>query len=133
MPNMMAALPNVGGALCSTPQSLAVAHYQSNVQTRKPLKFAGVPQTPESIPAASGPKFAILWGHVEDILLLNKYFSIVDTCLSCEDSARQLCDGAQMAIFCVVFASCISSEPCAAHFRPPFYIHTKATPHVEVW
>jgi len=27
MPNVMAALPHVGGALCSTPQSLADAHY----------------------------------------------------------------------------------------------------------
>jgi len=27
MPNMMAALSNIGGALCSTPQSLADAHY----------------------------------------------------------------------------------------------------------
>jgi len=27
MPNLMAALPNIGGALCSTPQSLADAHY----------------------------------------------------------------------------------------------------------
>jgi len=27
MPNVMAALPNTGGALCSTPHSLADAHY----------------------------------------------------------------------------------------------------------
>jgi len=27
IPNVMAALPNIGGALCSTPQSLADAHY----------------------------------------------------------------------------------------------------------
>ena len=27
MPNVMAALPNIGGALCSTPQSLADAHF----------------------------------------------------------------------------------------------------------
>jgi len=27
MPNLMVALPNVAGALCSTPQSLADAHY----------------------------------------------------------------------------------------------------------
>jgi len=27
MPNLMAALPNIGGALCSTPQSLADDHY----------------------------------------------------------------------------------------------------------
>ena len=27
MPNVMVALPNIGGALCSTPQSLAHVHY----------------------------------------------------------------------------------------------------------
>jgi len=27
-----------------------------------------------------------------------------------------------MAIFGIIFASCISSEPRAAHFRPVFYI-----------
>ena len=27
MPNLMVALPNIGGALCSTPKSLADAHY----------------------------------------------------------------------------------------------------------
>jgi len=32
MPDVMAALPNVGGALCSTPQTLADAHYSSAVQ-----------------------------------------------------------------------------------------------------
>jgi len=34
MPNVMAALPNIGGALCLTPQSFAdaVAHYYSGVQ-----------------------------------------------------------------------------------------------------
>jgi len=48
-------------------------------------------------------------------------------------SPTKLCDGAQMAIFCIIFASCISSEPRAAHFRPAFYIRTKATPCVEVW
>jgi len=32
MTNVMAALPNIGGALCSTPQRLADAHYYSAVQ-----------------------------------------------------------------------------------------------------
>jgi len=32
MSNVMAALPNIGGALCSTPQSFAVTHYYSAVQ-----------------------------------------------------------------------------------------------------
>jgi len=31
-----------------------------------------------------------------------------------------LCDGEQMANFRVIFASCIYSEPRAAHFRPAF-------------
>ena len=30
--NVMVALPNIGGALCSTPQSLADAHYFTAVQ-----------------------------------------------------------------------------------------------------
>jgi len=32
MPNVMAALPNIGGALCRTPQSLADADYLTAVQ-----------------------------------------------------------------------------------------------------
>jgi len=32
----------------------------NEAKTRKPLKFAGVPQTNELISAASGPKFSIL-------------------------------------------------------------------------
>ena len=44
-------------------------------KTRNPLKLAGVPQTNETISAASRPKFIILWGHLEEILLLNKFFS----------------------------------------------------------
>ena len=43
-------------------------------KTQNPLKFVGVPQTPEPISAATGPKFVILWGHVDEVLLLNKYF-----------------------------------------------------------
>ena len=43
-------------------------------KTRNPLKFAGVPQTTGPISAASGLKFTILWEHVGEILLLNKFF-----------------------------------------------------------
>jgi len=78
MPNVMAALPNIGGAFCSTPQGLDDAHYYSAVQynaakTRNPLELAGVSQTNETISAASMQKFAILWGHVGDVLLFNKF------------------------------------------------------------
>jgi len=73
-------MPNVMAALCSMPQSLADAQYRSAVQQHaKPveLKFAGVPQTNETISAVSRPKFTILWGHVEEILLLNKFFQLL--------------------------------------------------------
>ena len=44
-------------------------------KTQNLLKLPGVPQTNEMISAASGPKFTILWGHVEEILLLNRFLS----------------------------------------------------------
>jgi len=59
-------------------------------------KFAGEPQTRQQIPAVSRPKFTILSGHVEEVLLFNKFFPTVDTCLSSEDIARHSC---AMAIF----------------------------------
>ena len=62
--------------------------------------------------------------YYEDMLrtywCLTSYFPIVDTCLSCEDMARQSCAMVPRWRF---FASCICSEPRArraAHFRPAF-------------
>jgi len=91
-------------------------------KTRNPLKLAGVPQTNETISAASGPKFTILWGHVEEILLLNKFFfPFVNTCLSCKDIARQSCGMVpRWRFLATFFGSCICSQPRAAPFRPAF-------------
>jgi len=44
-------------------------------KTRNPLKLPGLPQTNETISVASGPKFTILCKHVEEVWLLNKFFS----------------------------------------------------------
>ena len=79
MPNVMAALSNIGGALCSTPQSLADAHYtkvpcSNAAKTRNPLKFAGVPQTRQQISAVCGPKFTTSWGHVDEVMLFYRFF-----------------------------------------------------------
>jgi len=66
--------------------------WRSNAaKTRNLLKFDGVPQTRQPISAVSGPMFTILRGHLEDIMLLNTFFPIVDMCLGCEDIARQSC------------------------------------------
>jgi len=111
--------PLLNAAVRLTPTTRVTC--SNEAKTRNPLKLPGVPQTKETISAASGPKFTILWRHVQEILLLNNFFPIVDTCLSCEDIARQnLWDGAQMAIFGDFFGSCICSEPRAAPFRPAF-------------
>jgi len=95
MPNVMAAVPNIGGALCWTPQfgwrPLLECRAVTMLRRQTRWNYQGVPKTNETISAASGPKFTILWGHVEEILLLNKFFLIVDTCLSCEDIAWQSC------------------------------------------
>jgi len=57
-------LPNVGGTLFQRSKLSLMPTTRvlcSNaVKTRKPLKFAGVPQTNKTISAASGPKFTIL-------------------------------------------------------------------------
>jgi len=73
-------------------------------KTRNQLKFAGVPQTRQQISAASRPKFTILWGHVDEILLLNNFFS------DCRYmpylrrySPTKLLDGPEMATFCVLY------------------------------
>jgi len=58
---------------------------------RNPLKLAAMPQTTWSISATSGSNFTILCVHLEEILLLNKFFPIVHICLSCEDIAQQSC------------------------------------------
>jgi len=46
---------------------------------RNPLKWARVPQTSKPISAVSGPTFAILWGHVEEILhcCLTSFFRLL--------------------------------------------------------
>ena len=60
-------------------------------KTRNPLKFAGVSQTRQQILAVSGPKFTILSGHVEEVLMFNKFFPIIDTYLNSENIARHSC------------------------------------------
>ena len=50
--------------------------YSNAAKTRNPLKLSVVPQTNETILAASGPKVTILCGHVEEILLLSTFFRL---------------------------------------------------------
>jgi len=71
MLNVMATLPNTGSALCSMPQSLVDADYQSAVHKRcqdaNHVEISWGAQTGQQTSAVNGPKFTILWGHVGDI------------------------------------------------------------------
>jgi len=64
MPNLMAALLNIGGTSLQchkvwlTPTTRVLCSKAAKMQN--PLKLAGVPQNNEPITAASGPKFTIL-------------------------------------------------------------------------
>jgi len=88
----------------------------SAAKTRNPLKFAGVPQIGKPISAVSGPKFTILSEHVEEVLLLNKFFSDGRYVpYSQRYSSTIMCDDAQMAIFCVMYfqrAACSTLQTC---------------------
>ena len=55
---------------------------------RNPLKLPGVSQTNETI---SAEVHHIVGTCIEEILVLNELFPIVNTCVSCEDIARQSC------------------------------------------
>ena len=85
-------------------------------KTRNPLKLPGVPQTNETISAASRPNFTILWEHVEEILLFNKFFYRLSICaLVVTIWPRKMCDGAQMANFCILHfqqAACTTFQTC---------------------
>jgi len=58
------------------------------------LKFPRVPKTPEPISVVSGPKLAILWRHVEEILLFNKY-----------------ADGDFLRYFCILYFQRVMQDP----------------------
>ena len=124
----VAVVSNIGGALCSTPQSLADAHYympcSNAAKTRNQLKFGGVPQTNEPISAARGPKFTILWGHMEDILLPNNLFSYCALVLVLvQKSAKKSPSGHHPTnlsgyIFATTIGKKLVKQQCLLHMSP---------------
>jgi len=83
--------PGDGQTLCKVWLACSERRHCSNeAKIRNPMKFAGVPETHQPISAVNGLKFAILWGHLKE-MLFNNFFRIVDTCLICKDIAGQSC------------------------------------------
>jgi len=67
MPNVVVALPYIGGALCSrrkvwlTPTTRVPC--SNAAKTGKPLKFEGVPQTRQPLGGRSSPYYEDVWGR----------------------------------------------------------------------
>jgi len=120
MPNVVVALPNIGGASVQrrkvwlTPTTRVPC--SNTAKTRKPLKLEGVPQTRQQISAISSLKFTILWGHVEEVSMFNKFFSDWRYMPQLRRySPTKLCDGAKMSIFCILYfqhAACSAFQTC---------------------
>jgi len=100
-------------------------------KTRKSMKLAGVPQIRQQISAVRRPKFTILSGHVDEVLLFNKFFQIVNTSLRrYGPSARQSCAMGQNGDFLrpVFLASRVQH---ISDLHPKFAL--RLIPCVEVW
>jgi len=135
MPNMMVALPNKDPSvqrckvwLTSTTRCRAVTLPRRETHSN----LEGCPKMVNRSQPLLSRKFTILWGHVEDILLLNKFFPIVDTYLSCkEDIARQSCAMGPRWRFLVTFLCPVFS---ASRMQQVSGLHLKFAlrPH-HVW
>ena len=95
MPNVMAALPNIGGGLCSTPQfgwhPLVECRAVTLPRRETRWNLLGCPKlTKWSQPllGRSSTYCKDMWWRY---CCLTSFFPIVDTSLSCEDIARQSC------------------------------------------
>ena len=121
MPNVMVALPNIGGALCSMlqfgwrPLLECRAVTLPKHQTRWNLE--GCPKlTKRSQPLVgrNSPYYEDMWRRY---CCLTSFFPIVDTCLSCEDDkvVRWCPDGDFWRLFCVLYlqrAACSRFQTC---------------------
>ena len=116
MSNVMAALPNIGCALCSTPQFgwrwLLDCRAVRLPRRETRWNLQGCPKLPDrSQPLIdrSSPYYGDIWGRYG---CFTSFFPIVDMCLNWEDIARQSCGMVpRMATFWRFFACCIFSEP----------------------
>jgi len=79
------------------------------------------PKLPNRSQPLVGQSSSYCWNIWRRYCCLISFFPIVDMCLPCENLRRYspitLCNGAQIAISCVIFASSFFSKPHAAHFR----------------
>ena len=127
----MAALSNIGGALCSMLQSLADAHYtrilcSNAAKMQNSLKIAGVPKLTngsQPLVGQNSPRCYNTWRRY-CCIPVTSFFQIVDTCLSCEDIARQSC---AMVPRWRLFGDFLRAVFSASHAQHVSDLHSKFT------
>jgi len=88
MPNVMAALPNRVGALCLTPQFGCAVTLPRRETRRNLLGCPKLMKRSQPLEGRRSPYCKDTWGRY---CCLTSFCPTVDTCLSCEDIARQIC------------------------------------------
>jgi len=88
MPNVMAALPNTGGAFCSTPQFGCAVTLPRRETRWNLLACPKLTKRSQPLVGRSSPYCKDMCGRY---CCLTIFFLIVDTCLSSEDIAQESC------------------------------------------
>jgi len=111
-PNVIVALPNIGGALCSTRAK----------QDAKPVEIrcqVGCPKLPDRSQPLVGRSASYCGDPWKRYCCLASFFPIVDVRLNFEDIARQICAMVSrwrfLASFCVLYfqrAACSKFQTC---------------------
>jgi len=126
MPNVMVALPNISGALCSTrklwltPTTICRAVTLPRRKTRWNLQ--GCPKLAnrsQPFVGRSSPYYEHVWRTYRRLTI---FFPIVDTCLICEDIARQSC---AMMLRWRLFASFLRPVFSASRVHQVSNMHSK--------
>ena len=106
MPKVMAALPNIGGALCVAkfgwrPLLQCLAVTLQRCETR--WNSLECPKIPNPSQPLVGWSSSYCGDMCRTYCCLRSFFLIVDTCLSCEGTARQIMQWWRDGNFCVLY------------------------------
>ena len=109
MPNVMVALPNIGGALCSTPQfgwrPLLECCAVTLPRRETRWNYLWCPKLTKRSQPLVGRSSPYCGNMYRRYCCLTSFFPIVNTCLSCEDIARQSCGMVPRRRFLATFLS----------------------------
>ena len=135
MPNVMAALPNIGGALCSTQQFgwCPLLECRAVTLPRRETRWnlQGCPKLANISQPLLGHSSPYYQDMQRRYCCLMSFFPIVDTCLSCQDIVWQSCT---MVPRWRIFGDFLGPAFPASHMQHISNMHSKFAlrPH-HVW